>query len=151
MSKNICLKYKISEEELDTIIHKLLDEVPADKLSLKEADVILDLLRYGDIDKGNSLKEFENLCFRLSNIFISCLDCEKCLAKDICKYKNNTDVNLFECFYNLTNLMKAVNLSGMGETLKKSAVKEYVEKTLPNSELFKELLQQLKEINDEDL
>lgn len=151
MSKNICLKHKISEEELDVIIHKLLDEVPADKLSLKEADVILDLLRYGDIDKTNKLADMEQLSFLLSCCLIGCLDCEKCLAKDACKSKNSDDAKHVDCFQNLLFLMQAVDFPERTNELKKSTVKDYVEKTLINDKEFKHLLEKEKRYINEDL
>lgn len=150
-TRNICFKYDISKEELDKIIHLVLDEVPVDKLSASQIEVIFDLLRNGDVDKNDKHKEMDVLNFFLSNVLIGCLDCEKCLAKDACKSKNSADAKIVDCFQNLLFLMQAVDLPETTSELKKSTVKEYVEKTLINDEEFKLLLDKEKGFNDANL
>lgn len=109
--ENLCFKHGLSIEEIDKAIHLILDEVPADKLTPKQRDVIFDLLKNGDVEMDDEKRYLENLQFRLLNSLVGSLACDQCFAKEICKGKGKPEAKIVDCTQKLIFLMQAVRLS----------------------------------------
>lgn len=114
--KNICIKHQITPEELDSIIHKLLDHVPNDALDEKEIDVVFDLLRNGDVEPPEGLGEMDIICFKAINIAMASMDCKNCIAQFKCKQRDGKN-SLCDCVTNFMYVAQALPSPGVNGNL----------------------------------
>ena len=140
--ENLCFKHGLSIEEIDKAIHLILDEVPADKLTPKQKDVIFDLLKNGDVERNKEKAIMDNLCFKVASALIGVIPCELCPAKDCCKDKDNPEAEVVDCYQKTMYLMQAFSVSPLGIKATKADFKKALE-DLKNNEFFKFLQQKI--------